>query len=45
MLISFGAGLAIGAWLNNTFDWRDRRVYYHGWQGGGWIGAHVLPCT
>ena len=38
MFISFGAGFAIGAWLNNTFDWRDRRVYYHGWQGGGWIG-------
>jgi hypothetical protein len=36
-LISFGAGLAIGAWLNNDFDWRGHRVYYHGWQGGGWI--------
>jgi hypothetical protein len=37
-LISFGAGLAIGAWLNDDFDWGGRRVYYHGWQGGGWVG-------
>jgi hypothetical protein len=36
-IISFGAGLAIGAWLNSDCDWPDHRVYYHGWQGGGWI--------
>lgn len=38
--ITFGAGLAIGAWLNNDWDWRGRGVYYHGWVGGGWIGAN-----
>ncbi len=37
-LISFGAGLVIGAWLNDDFDWGGRRIYYHGWQGGGWVG-------
>ena len=39
-LISFGAGFAIGAWLNDDFDWGGHRVYYHGWEGGerGWIG-------
>jgi hypothetical protein len=36
-LITFGAGFGIGVWLNRDFDWHDRRVYYHGWQGGGWI--------
>lgn len=36
--ISFGAGLLIGAWLNNAFDWHRHRVYHHGWRGGGWIG-------
>jgi hypothetical protein len=35
-LIAFGAGLAIGAWLNRDVDWRGRRVYYDGWHGGGW---------
>ena len=38
LAISFGVGLAIGAWLNDDFDWRGHRVYYHGWSGGGWIG-------
>jgi hypothetical protein len=38
--IAFGAGLAIGAWLNNDWDWRGRGIYYHGWVGGGWIGAN-----
>ena len=38
--ITFGAGLAIGAWLNNDWDWRGRGVYYHGWVGGGWIGVN-----
>jgi hypothetical protein len=39
-LISFGAGFAIGAWLNYDFDWGRHRVFYHGWGGGegGWIG-------
>ncbi|MFI5042892.1 MAG: DUF3300 domain-containing protein [Acidimicrobiales bacterium] len=44
LAISFGAGLAIGAWLNDDFDWRGHRVYYHGWSGGGWVGrsrSHV----
>ena len=37
-VISFGRGFAIGAWLNHDFDWRDHRVYYHGWgQGAGWM--------
>ena len=35
--ITFGIGLAIGAWLDRDFDWHRRRVFYHGWQGGGWI--------
>jgi hypothetical protein len=35
--ITFGIGLAIGAWLDRDFDWHGRRVFYHGWQGGGWI--------
>jgi hypothetical protein len=38
--ISFGAGLAIGAWLNNDWDWFGRGIYYHGWVGGGWIGVN-----
>ncbi|MFI5181145.1 MAG: DUF3300 domain-containing protein [Thermoanaerobaculia bacterium] len=37
-VISFGRGFVIGAWLNHDFDWRDHRVYYHGWEhGGGWV--------
>jgi hypothetical protein len=38
VLITFGAGLMIGAWLNHDCDWRSDRVYYHGWRGGGWVG-------
>ncbi len=37
--ISFTAGLAMGAWLNNDWDYYGRGVYYHGWNGGGWVGA------
>jgi Protein of unknown function (DUF3300) len=37
LAITFAVGLAIGAWLNDDCDWRGRRVYYHGWSGGGWI--------
>jgi Protein of unknown function (DUF3300) len=36
-LITFGVGLTIGVWLNRDCDWRGHRIYYHGWQGGGWI--------
>jgi hypothetical protein len=38
--IFFGTGFLIGAWLNHDCDWRDHRVFYHGWEGGGpaWIG-------
>jgi hypothetical protein len=35
--ITFGIGLTIGAWLDRDCDWHGRRVFYHGWQGGGWI--------
>lgn len=30
--------LPIGVWLNRDCDWHRHRIYYHGWQGGGWIG-------
>jgi hypothetical protein len=40
--ITFGIGFTIGAWLNRDCDWRGHRVYYHGWQGGGWI-ARARP--
>ena len=33
---SFGIGFPIGAWLSYDCDWWGRRVYYDGWQGGGW---------
>jgi hypothetical protein len=35
--ITFGIGLRIGAWLDRDCDWQGRRVFYHGWQGEGWI--------
>jgi hypothetical protein len=35
--ITFGPAFPIGVWLNRDCDWRGRRVYYHGWRGGGWI--------
>ena len=38
--ISFGVGLAIGAWLNNDWDWYGRGIYYHGWVGGGWVSVN-----
>lgn len=38
--IAFGAGMAIGAWLNNDWDWYGRGIYYHGWVGGGWVGVN-----
>lgn len=35
--ITFGTGFVIGAWLCRDVDWRDHRVYYHGWKRGGWV--------
>jgi hypothetical protein len=35
--IAFGTGVAIGAWLNNDCDWNNGNVYYHGWNGSGWV--------
>lgn len=35
--ITFSIGFTIGAWLDRDCDWHGRRVFYHGWQGGGWI--------
>jgi len=40
--ITFGTGFVIGAWLNRDCDWHGRRIYYHGWQGSGWIGRSRL---
>jgi hypothetical protein len=37
VIIFFGPPFPIGAWLNHACDWRRRRIYYHGWRGGGWI--------
>lgn len=37
--ISFGVGLAIGAWLNNDCNWHSHTVYYHGWHGVGWVST------
>ncbi|MBI2360668.1 MAG: DUF3300 domain-containing protein [Deltaproteobacteria bacterium] len=36
-VITFGPAFPIGAWLNRDCDWGRRRIYYHGWQGRGWI--------
>jgi hypothetical protein len=38
--LSFGAGFAIGAWLNYDFNWGNHGIFYHGWGGGegGWVG-------
>ena len=38
--IAFGAGLAIGAWLNRDYNWYGPGPYYHGWAGGGWVGVN-----
>ena len=40
--ITFGTGFVIGAWLNRDCNWHGHRIYYHGWQGGGWIGRARL---
>jgi hypothetical protein len=45
--ITFGAGFAIGAWLNRDWDWGGRGIYYHGWgEGGrgGWHGGWIDRC-
>ena len=39
VVFGFGAGLAMGAWLNNAVDWYGRGIYYHGWAGSGWVAA------
>jgi hypothetical protein len=36
-VMTFGPAFPIGAWLNRDCDWGRRRIYYHGWQGRGWI--------
>lgn len=37
-VIGFGIGFAIGAWLNHDCDWRQHRVFYHGWEHGpAWV--------
>jgi len=44
VVLSFGVGLVIGAWLSYDTDWSHNRVYCHGWQGSGWIAdsrSHV----
>jgi hypothetical protein len=36
-VLAFGAGLALGAWLNRGWHWYGGGPYYHGWAGSGWI--------
>jgi hypothetical protein len=36
-LLAFSSGFMIGAWLNSDLNWNTHRVYYHGWEGPGWI--------
>jgi len=40
-LITFGLGLAMGAWIHNELDWHNHGVYYHnnGWHGGHYSGG------
>src|SRR5580658_5977086 len=43
--VTFGAGLALGAWLVYDFNW-GHGVFYHGWGGGpgwhaGWNGGWI----
>ncbi|HVN76096.1 MAG TPA: DUF3300 domain-containing protein [Thermoanaerobaculaceae bacterium] len=34
----FRARFFIGAWLNCDFDWREHRIFYHGWEHErGWV--------
>ena len=36
-VMAFSSGFAIGAWLDRDCDWRGHRIFYTGWQGGGWV--------
>src|SRR5580658_1285094 len=42
--VTFGVGLAIGAWLVYDFNW-GHGIFYHGWGGpgfhGGWNGGWI----
>ncbi len=40
--IAFGAGLLIGSWLNNDYDYYGGRgIYYHGWNSGpAWVNVN-----
>ena len=33
-LLTFGAGFAVGSWLNYDFDWRRRSIYVGQWRPG-----------
>lgn len=36
--VGFSVGFVIGAWLNHDCDWREHRVFYHGWdRDEGWV--------
>jgi uncharacterized protein DUF3300 len=42
-VISFGPAFPIGSWLIYDFDWRQRRLFYHGWSiMNGWV-ARARP--
>jgi len=35
---TFGPACLIGVWLNRDFNWRHRKIYYHGWNNGAaWV--------
>jgi hypothetical protein len=44
---TFGSACNIGVWLNRDFDWRHRRIFYHGWDHGPqWVSRsrpHIQP--
>ena len=46
-LITFGAGLALGAWIHNSCNWNNGNIYYNnnGWNGnhpnGGWNNTNI----
>lgn len=46
LAITFGTGFLVGAWLNRSWDWGGRGVFYHGWGGGGgyWWGGWIDRC-
>jgi len=43
-LVAFGAGIAMGDWLNSDVDWDNHVVVYHGWPGG-WGHAYYRGGT